>query len=86
MHRLLTAVAALIAEHRLVGFSSCCIDSIVAIPGSRGQALYLWCMGLVALWGMWDPPRPGIEPMFPALAGGFLTTVPSGKFGCGTLF
>ena len=28
---------------------------------------------------MWDLPRPGFEPMSPALAGGFLTTVPPGK-------
>ena len=28
---------------------------------------------------MWDPPRPGLEPMFPTLAGGFLTTAPPGK-------
>ena len=28
---------------------------------------------------MWDLPGPGIEPMSPALAGGFLTTVPPGK-------
>ena len=28
---------------------------------------------------MWDPPGPGIEPMSPALAGGFLTTAPLGK-------
>ena len=29
--------------------------------------------------GMWDLPRPGIEPTFPTLAGGFLTTGPPGK-------
>ena len=28
---------------------------------------------------MWDLPGPGIEPVSPALAGGFLTTAPSGK-------
>ena len=28
---------------------------------------------------MYDPPRPGLEPVSPALAGGFLTTVPPGK-------
>ena len=28
---------------------------------------------------MWDLPGPGLEPVFPALAGGFLTTVPPGK-------
>ena len=29
--------------------------------------------------GMWDLPRPGIQPVSPALAGGFLTTAPLGK-------
>ena len=28
---------------------------------------------------MWDFPGPGIEPVFPALAGGFSTTAPPGK-------
>ena len=28
---------------------------------------------------MWDLPRPGLEPVSPALAGRFLTTVPPGK-------
>ena len=28
---------------------------------------------------MWDLPGPGIEPMSPTLAGGFLTTEPQGK-------
>ena len=28
---------------------------------------------------MWDLPGPGLEPVFPALAGGFLTTVPPRK-------
>ena len=28
---------------------------------------------------MWDLPGPGLEPMFPALAGRFLTTAPPGK-------
>ena len=37
--------------------------------GSRAQLLR----------GMWDPPRPGLEPMSPALAGGFSTTAPPGK-------
>ena len=31
------------------------------------------------LHGMWDLPGPGLEPMSPALAGGFLTTAPPGK-------
>ena len=31
------------------------------------------------LRGMWDPPRPGLEPVSPALAGGLSTTAPPGK-------
>ena len=37
--------------------------------GSRAQLLR----------GMWDLPRPGVEPVSPALAGRFSTTVPPGK-------
>ena len=28
---------------------------------------------------MWDLPGPGLKPVSPTLAGGFLTTVPPGK-------
>ena len=46
---------------------------------SRGtQAQYLWHTGLVAPWHV-GLPGPGLEPVSPALAGGFLTTVPPGK-------
>ena len=31
------------------------------------------------LHSMWDLPGPGLEPVSPALAGGFLTTAPPGK-------
>ena len=37
--------------------------------GSRAQLLR----------GMWDPPRPGIEPVSPAPAGKLPTTAPPGK-------
>ena len=37
--------------------------------GSRAQPLH----------GMWDPPRPGLEPVSPALTGRFSTTAPLGK-------
>ena len=37
--------------------------------GSRAQLLR----------GMWDLPRPGLEPTSPALAGRFSTTAPPGK-------
>ena len=41
------------------------------------------------LCGMWDLPRPGLEPVSPALAGRFSTTAPPGKpvhFFVGLLF
>ena len=34
-----------------------------------------------SLRGMWDPPRPGLEPVSPALAGRLSTTAPPGKPG-----
>ena len=34
------------------------------------------------LRGMWDLPRPGLEPVSPALEGGFSTTAPPGKSTC----
>ena len=37
--------------------------------GSRAQPLR----------GMWDLPRPGLDPVSPALAGRFSTTAPPGK-------
>ena len=35
--------------------------------------------GSQLLHGMWDPPRPGLEPVSPALAGRLSTTAPPGK-------
>ena len=63
------------------GSSSCC----------GAQALGTWASGVAAhglsscdtwaqmLHGMWNLPAPGIEPISPALAGGFLSTAPPGK-------
>ncbi|XP_073646576.1 tyrosine-protein phosphatase non-receptor type 2 isoform X2 [Tursiops truncatus] len=34
---------------------------------------------------MWDLPGPGLEPVSPALAGGFLTTAPPGKYSFGQI-
>ena len=47
----------------------------------RLQTRRLSSCGSRAQWlrGMWDLPRPGLEPVSPALAGGFLTTAPPGK-------
>ena len=33
----------------------------------------------VSCSAVWDLPGPGLEPVSPALAGGFLTTAPPGK-------
>ena len=41
-------------------------------------AQWLWLMDFAAR-AMWDLPGPGIEPVSPELAGGFLTTRPPGK-------
>ena len=79
---LLIVVASFVAEHGIQahglqqlwheGFSSCgswALERRLGICDAR--ALLLRCM--------WDLPRPGLEPVSPALAGRFLTTVPPGK-------
>ena len=50
------------------GLSSCGSQALERRLSSCGAQAYL-------LRGMWDLPGPGIEPVSPALAGGFLTTV-----------
>ena len=54
------------------GLSSCGLRALEHSLSSCGAQALL-------LRGMWDLPRPGIEPMSPALAGRFLTTAPPGK-------
>ena len=61
--------------------SSCCWAQVLGHAGVRScssQTLghRLSCCGTWAslLCSVWDPPRPGIEPMSLALASGFLTT------------
>ena len=58
------------------GLSSCGSWALECRLSSYGAQAYL-------LHGMWDLPGPGLEPVSepvsPALAGGFLTTVPPGK-------
>ena len=71
---LLIVVASLVVEHGLQarGLSSCsswALERRLSSCGARAQLLR----------GMWDLPGPGLEPVSPALAGGFLTTVPPGK-------
>ena len=71
---LLTAVASLVADRELQQLWD--VGSEAWLLGSRSQAQQLWRTGLVA-------PRhvrsSGIEPVSPALAGGFFTTEPSRK-------
>ena len=59
--------------------------------GSRTHWFQCWwltgsAVGAPGLWttrlrgrGTWDPPRSGIKPVSPALAGGLFTTEPPGK-------
>ena len=69
------------------GFSSCALQASVVVAlglsscgswalkcrlSSSGTRASLFC-------GMWDLPGPGLEPVSPALAGGFLTAAPPGK-------
>ena len=60
----------------------CCTASslwwllLLQSTGSRAHGLQcLWC-GEPNTHSMWHLPKSGIEPMSPALAGGFLTTGP----------
>ena len=53
------------------GLSSCgsqALERRLSRCGARAQLLH----------GAWDLPGPGLEPVSPALAGGFLTTAPPG--------
>ena len=50
-------------------FSSLSLGPGLSSCGTRAQLL----------WSVWDLPGPGMELMFPALAGGFFTTEPLGK-------
>ena len=52
--------------------SSCGSRALERRLGSCGTETWL-------LRGTWDLPRPGLEPVSPALAGGFLTTALPGK-------
>ena len=85
-------MGSLVAVHKLFiaarGLLSTCsawaperAGSVVAALGlSSCGAQALDRTGLVALWHMGFPvPRLGIEPMSPALEGGFLITGPPGK-------
>ena len=67
--RALGAWVSVIVAHRLSSCGLRALECRLSSCGARAQLLH----------GMWDLPRPGLEPMSPALAGGFLTTAPPGK-------
>ena len=56
-------------ECRLSSCGSWAVEHRLSSCGARAQLLR----------SMWDLPRPGLEPVSPALAGRFLTTAPPGK-------
>ena len=64
--------------HRGARASHCHSLSCCGAQAPDTQAQQLWLTGSVAPL-MWDLPRPGLEPVSPALAGRFLTTAPPGK-------
>ena len=53
--------------------------SLVAEHGLQTRRLSNCGARAQLLHGMWNLPRPGPEPVSPALAGRFLTTAPPGK-------
>ena len=55
--------------------------SLVAEHRLQTRRLSSCGSGAQLLRGMWDLPRPGLEPVSPALAGRFSTTAPPGKPG-----
>ena len=54
------------------GLSGCGSLALEHRLNSCGAWAWLLC-------SLWDPPGPGIEPVPPALAGGFFTTEPPGN-------
>ena len=67
--RALGAQASVVVAHGLSSCGSRALERRLSSCGARTQLLR----------SMWDLPGPGLEPVSPALAGGFLTTVPPGK-------
>ena len=67
------------------GYSISCGISVswwLLLPWSTAlgvQAQWLWHVAFVVRWHVWNVPGPGIEPVSPALAGGFLTPGSPGK-------
>ena len=81
-HRLLIAVAPLVAEHRLSGARAlvAVVHGLSSCSSQDPEDKFNSCGTQVQLLrSMWNLPRLGIEPISPALAGSFLPTVPPGE-------
>ena len=65
----LGARASVVVAHGLSSCGSRALEHRLSSCGARASLLR----------GTWDLPGPGLEPVSPALAGGFLTTAPPGK-------
>ena len=65
----LGARASVVVARSLSSCGSRDLERRLSSCGARAQLLH----------GMWDLPGPGLEPMYPALADGSLTTAPRGK-------
>ena len=81
VHGLLIAVASRCGARALGTWASVVAAHGLSSCGSRALECRLSSFGaqVQLLRSMWDLPRPGLEPVSPALAGGFLTTEPPGK-------
>ena len=81
VHRLLIAGPFLLCSvgSRHANFSSCSTwAQKLWLSGSRARAQWLWCMGLVAPQHV-ESSQIRDQTCVPRLAGGFLSTAPSGK-------
>ena len=67
--RALGAQGSVVVACRLSSCSSWALERRLSSCGARAQLLH----------GMWDLSGPGLEPVSPVLAGGFLTTAPPGE-------
>ena len=63
------------------GFSLCCLLLLQSMS-SRHMDFSRCAVWTQLLHSMWDLPGPGVELLFPKLAGEFLPTVPPGKSIC----
>ena len=79
--RALGARASVVVARRLSSCGSRALELRLSSCGSRALEHRLSSCGARAqlFRSMWDLPGPGLKPMSPVLAGGFLTTVPPGK-------